>query len=164
MATPIFLDTEFMSNTMDLISIALVHGQRRLYLVSNEFDESKADVFVKQHVLPQLPPEEERVSKKEIAQRIEDFLYPFRYDRLEFWCWYGAWDWTMLTSLWGGFDKNPWWLPIKYHEYSDKCEEYGWKWNPHKFTPDDYEGKEHDCLYDALILQKAFVSLERKIG
>lgn len=57
-----FLDTEFAEDgrTIDLISITIVaEDGREFYAVSTEFDAEKCNPWVKENVLPKLPPRNE---------------------------------------------------------------------------------------------------------
>ncbi len=54
-----FYDCEFIEDgrTIDLVSIGVVDETgREFYAVSTEFDAARAGAWVRQHVLPQLPP------------------------------------------------------------------------------------------------------------
>ena len=54
-----FYDCEFIEDgrTVDLVSIGVVdEAGREFYAVSTEFDAGRAGPWVRQHVLPQLPP------------------------------------------------------------------------------------------------------------
>jgi len=67
-----YLDTEFIEYpcTIDLISIGIVsEDNRRLYLISSEFDESKSSDWVKQNVIAKLE-DIPRFSRAEIKELI----------------------------------------------------------------------------------------------
>ena len=81
-----YLDTEFIEYpcTIDLISIGIVsEDNRRLYLISNEFDESKASDWVKTNVIAKL--EGPRISRAEIKDKILKFVGT---SKPEFWGYY----------------------------------------------------------------------------
>lgn len=62
-----FMDTEFIEypNTIDLISIGIVcEDGREYYAISNEFDESKADKWVKENVLSKINKEDGKTQLK----------------------------------------------------------------------------------------------------
>jgi len=72
-----FIDTEFSErgpkHPIELISVALVsEKEHAIYLVSNEFDESGCNEFVKEHVLPKL--DGKRFSLENIKKNIRTFI------------------------------------------------------------------------------------------
>jgi hypothetical protein len=84
----LYLDTEFNETALqvpngravpfiDLISVALVDDKgREYYAVSNEFDQmaARANPWIAQNVLPQLPPESEWKSRARIREDILEFV------------------------------------------------------------------------------------------
>lgn len=105
----IFYDCEFIENgkTIDLVSIGMVDEDgSELYLVSSFFDESKANPWVRKHVLPLLPTPDEkgRLSRKQIKKEILNFVGD---DIPEWWAWYGAYDHVALCQLFGDMSGLP---------------------------------------------------------
>mgnify|MGYP000718740215 CR=1 FL=1 len=71
-----WFDTEFIEYpcTIDLISIGIVsEDNRELYLISSEYDESKADPWVKKNVISKLG-DIDPVSREEIKKQIIKFI------------------------------------------------------------------------------------------
>jgi hypothetical protein len=105
-----FLDTEFIEDgkTIDLISIGIVReNDTTFYAISSEFDESKADVWVRENVLIHLPPPEaqKRYPRSEIAAMIREFFW----DDLkpQFWGYYCDYDWVAFCQLYGKMIELP---------------------------------------------------------
>ena len=100
----VFFDTEFIEDgrTIDLISIGMVRGDDELYLVSADFDESKANEWVKTHVLPQIEGEA-RWSRSLMAERIVQFVGTTP----TFWTYFGDYDWVALCQFYGTMTKLP---------------------------------------------------------
>lgn len=114
-----FYDTEFIENgkIIDLISIGLVaEDGREYYAISTEFDPKKASEWVKENVLPHLPPrnpnpadasprivQESRFWKqrKQIREDLIAFCDPQQYGTPEFWGYYSAYDHVALCQLFG---------------------------------------------------------------
>ncbi len=97
----IFFDTEFIEDgkTIDLISIGLVREDNEMcYLVSSEFDASKANPWVQENVLKHIPDACQTFTRKEIAETILKFIGP---EKPEFWGYYADYDWVVLCQLYG---------------------------------------------------------------
>lgn len=94
-------DTEFIEDgkTIDLISIAIINldTNEELYLISSEFDASKADDWVKENVLKKLNPLEPRYTREAIKQKVLDFCG----NNPEFHTYYAAYDWVGFCQLFG---------------------------------------------------------------
>jgi hypothetical protein len=108
MGLKIFFDTEFIEDghTIDLISIGAVREDgTEFYAESGEADLSKANPWVREHVLPYLgrwdgqdnllPP----LSRHVIAERFLAFAN--EKGRPEFWAYYADYDWVALCQLYG---------------------------------------------------------------
>jgi len=103
MIMKIFFDTEFIEDgkTIDLISIGIVREDgEQLYLVSSEFDASKASQWVKDNVLKYIPPAAQKFTKKEIAETVRNFVLD-EGNKPEFWAYYADYDWVVLCQLFG---------------------------------------------------------------
>lgn len=97
-----FLDTEFNEHDerITLISIALVSDQgHEYYAVSNEFDPAKCGDWVKENVLPLLPPQDTWKRRKEIARDIVRLFS--RGATNEVWAYFAAYDWVAFCQLFG---------------------------------------------------------------
>ena len=130
-----FLDTEFIENpcTIDLISIGLVaEDEREFYAINSECDFAQANDWVKENVIPSLPPQTDFAwrTKEAIAFEIMAFikheegaeLYyhtfntlknaPMR-ERPEFWGEWCAYDWVVFAWLFGAMVDLPEGFPMQ---------------------------------------------------
>ena len=105
-----FYDLEF-GDTADLVTMVSIgvvaEDGREYYAVSSEFDPLAVHPWVRDHVLPQLPPVSSWKPRATIAAELEDF---FGADPV-WWAWYGAYDHVVLCQLWGGMTDLPRQLP-----------------------------------------------------
>jgi hypothetical protein len=104
----IWYDGEFSTTAPEigLVSLgAVAEDGREFYAVSTEFDPSSAHPWVKQHVLPQLPPQGDPawMSREQLRSSLLDFLGP----EPVLWAWYGAYDHVALCQLWGSMPDLP---------------------------------------------------------
>lgn len=99
-----FFDTEFLEDgkSIELISIAIVNEQGDEYYAcvkDADWDRINKDAWLKQHVLPQLPDDDDPAwkTKAQIAKEIVAFVgdYP------EFWADFSSYDWVALCQLYG---------------------------------------------------------------
>lgn len=101
-AQRIYLDCEFNErrNHLALISIALVRDNGdEFYAVNNAFKEASCNDWVKQNVLPKLPPMAQRHSPARIAKDMKAFIGK---PSPEVWTWYGAYDFVLFCWALGG--------------------------------------------------------------
>lgn len=151
-----FYDTEFIEDgsTIDLISIGVVcEDGREFYAISTEFREELANPWVRQHVLPLLPPASDPayMSRAEIRERLLEFLAPgfaagrkiHAHERPELWAWVGAYDHVALAQLWGDMTQLPRIIPRFTHELKQLWEMAG------RPQLDDPPLAVHDALADA---------------
>ncbi len=100
-----YLDTEFYEDgrTIDLISLALVcEDGRELYAVSADANLEVVSPWVRENVLPHLPPRTGTgrwMRRGEIADQIRAFT--LHDERPEFWAYYADDDWVALCQLFG---------------------------------------------------------------
>jgi hypothetical protein len=150
----IFFDTEFIEDgkTIDLISIGLVRDDdKTYYAISSEFDESKANDWVKKNVLSKLG-DAPRKPRKQIAEEIIKFVG----EKPEFWAYYADYDWVVLCQLYGTMMDLPDGWPMFCMDLKQLLVEKG---NPKIEKQDD--GSEHNALSDATWARDthAFVNL-----
>lgn len=148
-----FIDCEFIEDgkTIDLVSIAIVaEDNRKLYRISKEFDASLACPFVVKNVFPFLVdaktgkaknPEVWK-TKKEIKNDILEFIGNDK--DIEFWAYYGSYDWIVFCQLFGTMMDLPANFPKWIHELKQLAEVHTNIWPP--LTD---ETQEHHPLYDA---------------
>ena len=112
----IYLDTEFIEhkNHLELISIELVKEDGECYYaISSEFDENKANEWVKANVISLLEHDLERKSTEIIKKEIVEFI---GYQIPEIWAYFGSFDWVLLMWLYGGLSSLPYNFPMYYME------------------------------------------------
>ena len=109
-----YLDTEFYEDgrTIDLISLALVREDgQHLYLVSAEADLGRVSPWVRENVLPHLPPKDDHAwsYRSRIAREVTVFTGPDANDGLkpELWAYYADYDWVVLCQLFGTMMQLP---------------------------------------------------------
>ncbi|TCP55122.1 uncharacterized protein DUF5051 [Tamaricihabitans halophyticus] len=142
-----FYDTEFIEDgtTIDLVSIGVVDERgNEFYAVSTEFDEGKAGPWVRENVLPKLPPPADGAwrSRARIRDELIKFLSP-NGERVELWAWFAAYDHVALAQLWGAMPALPRQLPRFTRDLRQLWDEVG---KPK--LPDQPEDA-HDALADA---------------
>jgi hypothetical protein len=104
----VWYDAEFSTTApqIGLVSLgAVAEDGSEFYAVSTGFDPDAAHPWVKQHVLPQLPPPGDAawMSRAEMRERLLAFLG----DAPVLWAWYGAYDHVALCQLWGSMPELP---------------------------------------------------------
>lgn len=113
-----YLDTEFIERpcTIDLLSIALVREDGlEMYLVSSDCDQSLANDFVRDQVIPNLAhPEDPRgvpyLPRAMIAQTIREFVG--NDPRPVFYAYYADYDWVAFCWLFGAMIDLPRGFPM----------------------------------------------------
>jgi hypothetical protein len=152
----IWFDTEFHDDgtVIDLISIGMVKETgEEYYAVCNQFNPAKVGAWIRRNVLSQLPAREEWKTRETIRREIEEFV---GYETpIEFWAYYGAYDWVILSQLFGGMLYIPAHWPKFFHDVKWLCEQKG---NPQ--LPKQGKG-EHNALLDARWNKKAWEHLTR---
>lgn len=95
---------------VQLVSVGLVSEDgREYYAVSKDFEPGRANQWVWQQVLSQLPPmgSPEWKNLWEIAEEVAEFCDPKLYGRPEFWGWFCSYDWVALCSIFGSMKGLP---------------------------------------------------------
>ncbi|KQB85204.1 polyadenylate-specific 3'-exoribonuclease AS [Corynebacterium oculi] len=142
-----FYDTEFVEDgrTIELVSIGIVSEDgREYYAVSTDFDERRANPWVRENVLSKLPSPHAREWKpqQEIRQEVYEFLTSGA-GRPELWAWVGAYDHVVLAQLWGDMAGLPREIPRYTRELKQLWEMAG---RPELPAPPT---NAHDALADA---------------
>lgn len=142
-----FYDTEFIEDgrTIELVSIGIVaEDGREYYAVSTGFDGSRANNWVRNNVLNQLPNPSSGVwrSRDTIRDEVFDFLTSGA-GKTELWAWVGAYDHVLLAQLWGDMTALPRELP----RYTRELKQY-WEMAGRPRLPEIPDGN-HDALIDA---------------
>lgn len=101
-----FYDLEFgdTASVVTLVSVGVVAEDGREYsAVSCDFDPLAVHPWVRDNVLPQLPPASTWKPRAVIARELEGFFG----DDPVWWAWYGAYDHVALCQLWGAMPDLP---------------------------------------------------------
>jgi len=147
--TRIFIDTEFMDDgkTIELISLGACFDMKcgtigKFYVCNQDADLSKANGWVKEHVLPQLPPKNHHswLPYKEIADRFEQFcnIEP------EFWGYFSAYDWVAICQMYGAMVDLPEGWPMYCNDLRQWANMLGINHLPQQ------ESGEHSAINDAM--------------
>ena len=142
----ITFDTEFMEDgkTIELLSIGLVRADgQEFYAVSADADQSRANPWVAEHVLPHL--RGPLMYRERIAQEIVEFAGRAP----SFWAWYADYDWVALCQLYGTMLDLPAHFPMFARDLRQEAD-------PTQMLPHDTEldGPEHHALADARWLMR----------
>lgn len=143
-----FYDTEFIEDgtTIELVSIGIVaEDGREYYAVSTDFDAHKANSWVREHVLNQLPSPGTDVwrSKERIRSEVLEFLTLRGAGKPELWAWVGAYDHVVLAQLFGSMKDLPPQLP----RYTRELRQY-WEMAGCPALPPTPKGS-HEAITDA---------------
>jgi hypothetical protein len=157
-----FIDTEFIEpvepGEIDLISIALVDKNgREYYAISNEFDPSKANEFVKENVLPKLDDSSTWKSRAVIKQELLDFVVGDG-EGIEFWGEYSAYDWVVFCRIFGSMVDLPPGYPYYCNDLIQWMKQLGLGQIPVPIESTEV----HNALFDARWNKKAYAFLEQK--
>jgi hypothetical protein len=172
-------------STIELISIGIVSSDlREYYAINQECDFTKANDWVKENVLVHLPgkpddnaidPDRAWKTEKAIAKDIICFVkQPFFKNDLsaldyktlkqiepkegidvEFWAYYGSYDWVVLCQLFGAMIDLPRGFPMYINDIKQWCKQLG---NP--ALPRQDKG-EHHALIDAKWVKTAWNFLDK---
>jgi hypothetical protein len=151
-----FLDAEFIEDgrTIDLISLALVcEDGTELYRCNSDCDCSRANDWVKQHVLPLLPhrsggagagepPALPWTSRRLLCQHVVQFMPPAA--RPEIWGYFADYDWVAFCQLFGRMVD----LPPGYPMWCRDLKQLAWQLGLDRSRLPN-QLVEHDALEDA---------------
>jgi hypothetical protein len=149
----IFFDTEFLSEPpeLHLISIGMVdENGREFYGIRKEAPWSRINshAWLSKNVVPHLPNSDssEWMTDEELRQGIVDFC---GYNP-EFWAYVAAYDWTVLTGLFGQFTD----LPHSWPYYVNDIKWLSKGLNVKRIPTNN--PNEHDALSDAREVKDAY--------
>lgn len=172
----IILDTEFNMKTgkrgfIDLISIALVEAEtgKYIYRVSSEFNMAAAQnhMFVNEHVLPKLPPMDQRVPTDELILDVKNFIAECVEEaganRATFWAKNGAaGDFAILMSYMDdqfyGFMRSVGAIRSYFEDTQKLYMDVG---RPKLEITPIQEGRSHTALADALHEREVFLACQK---
>ncbi len=158
-----FLDTEFIEDgkTIDLISIGIVcEDGREYYAVNSECDLSKANDWVKENVITQLPKRAGLSSypsscawksKSEIKSDIIQLCTDYEDPDIEFWGYYSDYDWVVFCQLFGTMIDLPKGFPMFCLDLQQEAYKRGVKLD--QVVP---QSNEHHALADARWNKEAY--------
>src|SRR4051794_22095969 len=145
--TRYFIDTEFLEDgtTIELVSVGVVcEDGREYYAVSTDFDAGAAIPWVREHVLPQLPPPSDQAWKSNTVIREELLAFLTADGRgPETWAWYGDYDHVVICQLWGTMPQLPRAMPRFTRDLRQEWERLGSPSLPRQ------ESGRHHALEDA---------------
>jgi len=153
--TRFFIDTEFYEDgqTIDLISLGVVCSDgREFYAVNQDAKLHLVSTWVRENVLPQLPPYGDAVWKARDTIRF-DFEYFVRSTGpgpFEFWGYYADYDWVVLCQLFGTMMRLPNFFPKYCLDLKQLSYMLGSPKHPSQKTA------EHNALEDARWNRKLF--------
>lgn len=148
-----FVDTEFYEDgrTIDLISIGVkAEDGREFYAASIEARLDLVNDWVREHVLPNLPPYSSTtwMRRSEIARLLTAFVFPTYVpsgytEKAEFWGYFSDYDWVAICQLYGTMMDLPVGFPMYCRDLKQLSDDVGQPKHP----PDPVG--EHSALVDA---------------
>lgn len=151
-----FVDTEFYEDgkTIDLISLGAVRSDgREFYAVSSEAKLDRVSEWVRDNVLPHLPPQGDPAwqTRSEIALGFSAFMIGLDREKLgetweqvgEVWGYYSDYDWVGICQLYGTMMG----LPRHFPMYCLDLKQLSWMLGNPKHP--EQETGEHHALHDA---------------
>lgn len=145
MITRYYIDTEFIERpgVLQLISLGITDERGRdFYAVSSEFDETQANDFVREQVLPKLGTIH-RETHAQIKQRLLKFVDD---DQPEFWGYFADYDWVLFCWILGTMMDLPAGWPMHCLDVKQIMHEHGIM---REQLPDLPPGQAHNALADA---------------
>lgn len=150
-----FYDLEFgdTASVVTLVSVGVVaEDGREYYAVSSEFDPLAVHPWVRDNVIPQLPPASTWKPRKVIAAELEAFFG----DSPVWWAWFGAYDHVALCQLWGDMPS----LPRAFPRFTMDVRQL-WEHLDRPALPEQTSGL-HDALEDARHVRVKFEALAER--
>lgn len=112
------LDTEFIDTptASECISLALVAADGRELYIEFPYTESEITPWLAKNVVPML--KLDKISFKQGAQVIRDFVGGSKFDQPEFWAYYASYDWYWFSRVFGGFMEFPDFYPMLVRDFA----------------------------------------------
>ena len=151
----VFYDCEFgrTAPEISLVSIAAVaEDGREFYAVSSDFDPLAVHPWVRDTVLPLLPP----ASTWRPREVIRAELLAFLGSSPQLWAWFGSYDHVAFGQLWGEMPQIPQHLPRITMDVRQLWEHLGRPALP------AHGGPEHDALADARHVKQMWESMAER--
>jgi hypothetical protein len=159
-----FYDFEFMEEpgSIEVISVGIVTQQSdgpELYLCNRDADLTRANDWVKENVVSQLPEETSElwVSKKRMRDEVKRFLAPSKKSPVELWGYYSSYDHVALCWLFGRMIDLPAGMPMMTMDVKQLSVDMGIE------IPNTDKEEEHNALSDARWNRWAFYYIHRKL-
>lgn len=149
-----FFDTEFEDHEgwpTTLISIGVVDEMGNTYYAENkDWNPVTSTKWLRENVAPHLVG---GTAAKSIAQIVEDLKRMTYHDpEVQFWAYYGAYDWVFMCAMFGGFFR----LPPNWRKVVFELDQWMATWGiPRDRWPKQQSG-EHHALNDALWNQEVY--------
>ncbi len=150
-----FYDLEFgdTASVVTFVSIGVVAEDGREYAaVSADFDPLAVHPWVRENVLPQLPPASSWKPRSVIAAELVEFFG----DDPVWWAWFGAYDHVALCQLWGDMPSLPRAFPRFTMDVRQLWEHLGRPALPAQ------PGGLHDALHDARHVKVRYEALAER--
>jgi hypothetical protein len=151
-----FFDTEFDDDgrTIDLISIALVSETGVPYqaCMLDGWSPIHCSEWVKENVLPHLPPVSERKLRSQVAEEICELVGEVP----ELWAYYADYDWVALCQLYGRMVEIPATWPKFCRDLAQLMKDRGISKGS---LPRQNASMKHDALVDARWVRDAWLSI-----
>lgn len=155
-------DTEFIEDgkTIDLISIGIVNlnTDETFYMISSEFDATKADDWVKDNVLAKLNPSHPRYTK----QYIKECILEFCGENPEFWAYYASYDWIVFCQLFGKMIDLPSTFPMICFDIKQEIIRQNINKDQLPPDPDNEHNALDDAKWNALVMKQLFPDYFKK--
>jgi len=153
-----FYDTEFLErgpdHPLELITLGVAaEDGRELFLANADFDSARATPWLREHVLPLLPPPNDPAwrPRAEITAELRRFVGA---EAPEWWGDYAAYDHVILCQLFGDMAGLPKGWPMFTRDLEQLKESLGSPATP------PYTGRPHDALEEARWLRDCWRALD----
>jgi hypothetical protein len=167
MARRFFYDFEFMEEPgfLEMISIGVVdeRGEREFLAINEDADFSRANDWVKENVLPKLPPREKFMGRplrwmgrEKMREALLNFMRPSETDPIELWGYYADYDHVLMCWIFGRMIDLPEGMPWFTLDIKQEMVRMGVKRSE---LPPDPE-QEHNALADARWNREAWKRLQ----
>jgi 3' exoribonuclease, RNase T-like len=159
-----FFDTEFHEDKhgIELISIGMISEDgREYYAVNKEYDQNRANPWLKKHVVAQIEPSNYSGSIYKSLSVIKTDIEKFCNDMDEVWGWCSAHDWFLLNRLMGGMLHKPVHWPWCCFDLEQARAMKGLQ--PSVFPPYHSRPDVHNALADARWTREAYFAIMKPL-
>lgn len=164
-----FIDTEFAQGKAGILPISIgvtCSDGRDYYAVLNEtLSAEYTSPWLQRNVIAKLNPSKNRTLEsfirqpEDVARELKEFIRPGRnLPQIEFWGWFAADDWYILTQLYGGKLNLPVGWPQYCNDLAQTARAFG------NFSMPHQSEQAHNALADALWTKKYWEYLNKYAG